>query len=132
MAPEFNTTEDLQNQLRRIEELMSHHVALEQQVAAQDSVWHLKKEVTVAHVLSTIGIVGLVLTSWFSLSASVAAIEMRTEKITDSRVSVVEAEVEASTEYMRENFRTINSSLAVINQKLDTLEERSIENRPRE
>jgi hypothetical protein len=132
MTPEFSTTEDLQNQLRRIEELMSHHVALEKQVAAQDSVWHLKKEVTVAHVLSTVGIVGLVITSWFSLSASVAAIEMRTEKITDSRVSVVEAEVEASTEYMRENFRTINSSLAVINQKLDTLEERSIENRPRE
>ena len=64
-----------------------------------------------------------------SLSAAVAALDVRTQNITESRMSVVESQIDSSNEYMRENFREINSSLALINSKLDRVEERTIENR---
>lgn len=125
MAPQDTVTD----RLNTIEALLTRHLQLDKEVVEEQRHWHLKKEVTVAHILSTIGIVGIALASWFSLSAAVAAIDTRTENITESRIAVVESELHSSAEYMRENFRSINTSLATINTKLDTLEERSIENR---
>ena len=53
--------------LHRIEKMLI------EQHAQNGNHWHIKKEVTVAHLLSTIGVVGLVVASWFSLSAAVRA-----------------------------------------------------------
>jgi 16S rRNA G1207 methylase RsmC len=119
----------LQDRLDTIEALLTRHLQLDKEVVETQKHWHLKKEVTVAHILSTIGIVGIALASWFSLSAAVAAIDTRTENITESRIAIVESELQNSAEYMRDNFRSINGSLAAINSKLDILEERSVENR---
>ena len=119
----------VQDRLDTIEALLTRHLKLDKEVVETQRHWHLKKEVTVAHILSTIGIVGIALASWFSLSAAVAAIDTRTENITESRIAVVESELHSSAQYMRDNFRSINGSLEVINSKLDILEERSVENR---
>ena len=63
------------------------------------------------------------------LVIQVSTDDVRTQNITESRMSVVEAQIDSSNGYMRENFREINSSLALINSKLDRVEERTIENR---
>lgn len=117
------------SRLDTIESLLLQHLQVDKKSMEAAKHWHLKKEVTVAHILSTIGIVGIALASWFSLSSAVAALDTRTENITESRIAVVESELHSSAEYMRENFRSINGSLEVINSKLDILEERSVENR---
>lgn len=121
--------DQLTDRLDTIEALLTRHLSLDKEVVEQERHWHLKKEVTVAHILTSVGIVAIMLGSWFSLSAAVAALDTRTENITESRMSVVESQIGSSDAYMRENFRNINSSLALINSKLDRVEERSIENR---
>ncbi len=121
--------DQITDRLDTIEALLTRHLKLDKEVVEQERHWHLKKEVTVAHILTSVGIISILVASWFSLSAAVAALDVRTQNITESRMSVVESQIDSSNEYMRENFREINSSLALINSKLDRVEERTIENR---
>lgn len=121
--------DQITDRLDTIEALLTRHLKLDKEVVEQERHWHLKKEVTVAHILTSVGIISILVASWFSLSAAVAALDVRTQNITESRMSVVEAQIDSSNGYMRENFREINSSLALINSKLDRVEERTIENR---
>lgn len=90
---------------------------LREEFTARDKHWHLKKEVTVAHILSTFGMVSLVLASWFSLTAAVEAVETRTSSITDGRIVAIEQKIEALN-------RQVNSSLGRIETKLTRLEDK--------
>jgi hypothetical protein len=123
------TEEMLAGRLDTIEHLLVQHLKIDKQIAGQQDTWHLKKEVTVAHILTSIGVVALVIASWYSLSGAVAAIDNRTATITNARMTRVELQVENTAASMREGFQSINENLGAINGKLDVLEERSIENR---
>ena len=107
-----------QESLQRIESLLT------EQNAQNDNHWHVKKEVTVAHILSTIGIVGLVVASWFSLSAAVASLQDRTANVTEARLVKVETRltdgetaVNGTLTDIKDELKTMNSRL---NDKLHT------------
>lgn len=117
------------SRLDSIEALLVGHI---KSTAAADDVgrhWHVKKEVTVAHILSTCGVLGLLVVSWFTLTSTVEAIDTRTLNITEARIGSVEQHVDTLDTFMRDNVTTINTSLTGINTKLGELAERTVENR---
>jgi hypothetical protein len=81
--------------------------------------WHLKKEVTVAHILSSLGVLGLVVTAWFSLQAAVATLDQRTFNVTDARISIIERDVHAIQRQVNSSLMEIKTELRSINDKLD-------------
>lgn len=123
--------DEVVSRLDAIEGLLVRHLTVDVEQSEKTKHWHLKKEVTVAHLISSAAIITVVIASWFTLTNTVDALDARTLNITDTRVAGIEDHVEVVDDYMRENFGTINRSLITINGKLDVLEERTIENRPR-
>jgi hypothetical protein len=81
--------------------------------------WHLKKEVTVAHILSSIGMVAILVAAWFSLTAAVNAIDVRTVNITDARVTALETNVRNISITTNSSLLEIKTELRSINEKLD-------------
>jgi|Cruoilmetagenom7_1024161.scaffolds.fasta_scaffold09569_3 hypothetical protein len=120
---------DFGSRLDAIEKLLVAHLEVDRGIAFKGAHWHLKKEVTVAHILSSFGIIAIGIGSWFSLTSAVEALDTRTVTITEARVSGVESDVKNLDGYMREHLGGINISLIAINRKLDVLEERTVENR---
>lgn len=81
--------------------------------------WHLKKEVTVAHILSTFGFLGLLIAAWYSLSGAVEVIAVRTENLTDARMTAVETKQDLNDTHVQQALDNIASELRLINEKLD-------------
>lgn len=81
--------------------------------------WHLKKEVTVAHILSTFAFLALLIASWYSLSGAVDAIAQRTENITDARMTAVETRQDMNEDHVQKSLDSIAMELRDINAKLD-------------
>ena len=86
--------------------------------------WHLKKEVTVAHILSSIGLVGMLIAAWFSLQAAVAAVDHRTENVTDARMTAIERDVQSVQRQLNTSLLDIKTELRSINDKLDDKQDR--------
>ena len=105
-------TKDESMVLDRIEQLL---------VAANGGAghWHLKKEVTVAHILSSLGFLALLITGWYSLSGTVDAINQRTENITDARMTAVETRQDMTETHVESALDNITVELRMINEKLD-------------
>lgn len=82
--------------------------------------WHLKKEVTVAHILSSIGVVGMLIAAWFSLQAAVGTLEARTVNVTDARMTAIERDVAAQQRQLSNNMIDIKTELRSINSRLAT------------
>ena len=81
--------------------------------------WHLKKEVTVAHILSSIAAIALILTAWYSLSGTVDALAKKTENLSDARITAVETKQELNDVHVQQALDTIGTELRLINEKLD-------------
>ena len=121
--------DDLISRLDSIEALLVGHIQTTSKVDEAGKHWHVKKEVTVAHILSTGGVLALLVVSWFTLTSTVEAIDTRTLNITEARIGSVEQHVETLDTYMRDEVGAINTSLGDINTKLGDLAERTVENR---
>ena len=102
-----------ENQLHRIEALLI------KQHAENGNHWHVKKEVTVAHILSTIGVVGLVVASWFSLSAAVAGLQAQTENVSEARLVAVETRLTGGESHTTVVLNDIKTELRSMNKRLD-------------
>ena len=81
--------------------------------------WHLKKEVTVAHILSSVAVIALVITAWYSLSGTVDALAQKTEFLSDARITAIETKQELNDEHVKTALTTIAMELRLINEKLD-------------
>jgi hypothetical protein len=103
-----------QEQLHRIEALLI------KQHAENGNHWHVKKEVTVAHILSTIGVVGLVVASWFSLSAAVAGLQAQTENVSEARLVAVETRLTDSELHTTVVLNDIKIELRSMNSRLNS------------
>lgn len=99
--------------LHRIEKMLI------EQRAQNGNHWHIKKEVTVAHLLSTIGVVGLVVASWFSLSAAVDTLQAQTENVSEARLVGLEARVESDEAFVQGTLNDIKIELRDMNSRLD-------------
>ena len=121
--------DDLLSRLDTIEGLLVTHIKDSRDKDTEVAHWHVKKEVTVAHILSTLGVLALLIVSWFTLTSTVQAIDTRTLNITEARIGSVEQHVDTLEVFMRDNVSTINTSLTGINTKLGELAERTVENR---
>lgn len=121
--------DDLLGRLDSIEGLLVTHIKDSRDKDIEVAHWHVKKEVTVAHILSTLGVLALLVVSWFTLTSTVQAIDTRTLNITEARIGSVEQHVETLDTYMRDEVGAINTSLGAINTKLGDLAERTVENR---
>ena len=121
--------DDMISRLDSIEALLVGHIKNTATTADEGRHWHVKKEVTVAHILSTCGVLALLVVSWFTLTSTVDAIDTRTLNITEARIGSVEQHVDTLDAFMRDNVTTINTSLTGINTKLGELSERTVENR---
>ncbi len=81
--------------------------------------WHLKKEVTVAHILSSLAVIALVVTAWYSLSGTVDALAQKTEHLSDARITAVETKQELNDAHVNASLSDIATELRLINEKLD-------------
>lgn len=86
--------------------------------------WHLKKEVTIAHILSTVVGVAIIVTAWYSLSGAVDVLAAQTKNVTDARMVAVETKVDLTDTNVQRSLDAINSELRTINDKLDAKADR--------
>ena len=102
-----------EQQLHRIEALLI------KQHAENGNHGHVKKEVTVAHILSTIGVVGLVVASWFSLSAAVAGLQAQTQNVSEARLVAVETRLTDGEMFVNTTLTDIKTELRTMNKRLN-------------
>lgn len=102
----------LAEKMEHIEGLMVHK-------HREDAHWHLKKEVTVAHLLTSIGAIALVVAAWFSMNAAISSIDQRTAEIDDARITRLETTLTNMDRQMSNSLRDIKSELRDLNHSLD-------------
>ena len=81
--------------------------------------WHLKKEVTVAHILSSVAAISLIVVAWYSLSGAVDALAQKTEHLSDARITAVETKQDLNETHVQNSLDNIATELRLINEKLD-------------
>ena len=86
--------------------------------------WHLKKEVTIAHILSSLAVVGLILTAWYSLSGAVDVLAAQTKNVTEARIVAVETKIDLTDTNVQRSLDSITTELRIINEKLDAKADR--------
>jgi hypothetical protein len=107
------------DRLARIENLLTI------QVNGHNEHWHVKKEVTVAHILTTLGAIVLILTAWFSVRGDVQSLQSAiAHPVSDARVTSVERDVVNMRSTYENTFTEIKTELRSINDKLDEKEDR--------
>ena len=104
---------------QQMDEKLETIEALLLEARASDRRWHMKKEVTVSHILSTMGMLGLIIAGWYSLQNAVASVEARTAHVSDARITAIEANVQSLQRQVTSSLVDIKVELRRINDRLD-------------